>query len=108
MGELPLTAMKFYFVLQGIFLVGAVYFRGYVLPKTLFTLILFGVVVGTLTYFVMEDVFLSDHECTSEECYLLIEMEGHPVWRVTQGLFWWGLAPVCWVIAFVGLKDQEA
>ena len=83
-GELPLTAMKYYFVLQGIFLSRAVYFRGYVLPKTLFTLIVFGAAIGIITYFVMADVFLADHECTSEECYLLIEngrtsgMEGGP------------------------------
>lgn len=106
-GEFPRQAMKFYLVLQGIFLVGAVYFRGYVLPKTLFTLILFGVAVGTLTYFIMADVFLADHECTSEECSLLVEMEGHQAWKVAQGLFWWGLAPLCWVIAFLGLKEQE-
>lgn len=107
LGEFATNTMKYYFVLQGIFLVGAAHFKGYVFPKTLFTLVLFAVVCGTITYFIMKDLFLSDHECSGYECEILNEMKVHQVWQVTQGLFWWALAPLCWVITYLGLKEKE-
>lgn len=99
--------MKVYFVLQGIFLVGAVHFKGYVLPKTLFVLVLVSLITGTLIYFILKDVFLADHYCTNEECELVIEMGTHPIWQAAQWMFWWVLAPLTWVITYLGLKGQE-
>jgi hypothetical protein len=105
--EFSMTTMKSYFVLQGIFLVGAVYFKGYTFPKTLFTLILFIAGCGTIAYFVMRDVFFTDHDCGMGECALLNEMEGHSVWAYAKLAFWWTLAPLCWGTTYLGLKDQE-
>ncbi len=106
--ELSLKSMQYYFLLQGIFLVGAVHFQGYVFPKTLFTLILVAALCGTIAYFIMAETFMTDHECTSaSECVLLKRIESHGICRFIT-LFWWLLAPLCWVIAYVGLKDQEA
>jgi hypothetical protein len=107
LGEYSLDTMRSYFVLQGVFLVGAVQFRGYVFPKTLFTLILFGAVCGTIAYFIMEDLLLA-HECNAGECELVKRMKVHQAWVLVKWLFWWTLAPLCWVITYLGLKEQEA
>lgn len=106
LGEYSLTTMKSYFVLQGIFLVGAAHFRNYVFPKTLFTLILFGTVCGAIAYFIMEDLLLA-HECNAGECELVKRMKVHQAWLLVKWLFWWVLAPLCWVITYLGLKEQE-
>lgn len=107
-GEFAIGTMRYYFILQGIFLVGAVHFRGYVLPKTLFVLILFGTVCGTFIYFILIDVFMTEHECNGFDCVLVKEVAAHNVWRVVQWLFWWVLAPLSWLIAYLGIREQEA
>ena len=104
-----INAIRSYFVLQAIFLAGAAYFRGYAFPKTLFALIIFLTVCGTITYLIMEDSFFTDHDCGPGpgDCALLNEMITHDAAIVTQWLFWWLLAPLCWVAGYLGLKDQE-
>ena len=111
-GEFAMTTMKAYFVLQGIFLVGATRFKGYALPKTLFVLLLFAMFCITIIYFTLGDLFLGDHECFYDEngvvqCELIDAMAIHRIWHIIQWLFWWVLAPVCWVIAYLGLKEKE-
>lgn len=96
--------MKFYFVLQGIFLAGAAYFKGYSFPKTLLTLVLFGAVCGGIAYLIMKDMF--DIECVSDPD-LFIGMPAYQIWIAVQWIFWLLLAPLCWVIAYLGLKEQE-
>jgi hypothetical protein len=106
LGKIPLSAIKYYIVLQGIFLIGAVHFKGYVFPKTIFALLLFGLVCGIIFYFTMSDLFQFDGEYISEYS----SMKGttlYQVWLVIQWLFWWMLAPLCWVITYLGLKEQE-
>lgn len=106
-GSYTISAMRYYFVLQGIFLVGAAHFRGYVLPKTLLVLIVCAVVCGTLVYFTMKDVFLTGHECDGDDCVLVKGIGAHSVWAIAKGMFWWVLAPLCWVVAYLGIKEQE-
>jgi hypothetical protein len=101
-----LNTMKVYFVLQGIFLVGAVYFKGYVFPKTLIVLILFFAMMGVLGTVIMGAEFMN-HDCGVGECPVLIEIVSHKVSIVLQWIFWWVLAPVCWINTYWGLKDQE-
>ncbi|ELR72015.1 hypothetical protein C900_02010 [Fulvivirga imtechensis AK7] len=106
--DFAVNTMKYYFILHGIFLVGATHFKGYVLPKTLFVLVLFGAAIGTLAYFILKGVFLSDHECLGYECELLDEIVAHRFWMIIKWVFLWVLAPFCWVTAYIGLKEQEA
>ncbi len=101
------TAMRVYFVVQGIFLVGAAHFNGYVFPKTVFVLVIVGLVWGLLAYFILKDVFLSDHRCDENGCELVDAVQVHSAWLITQWLFWWVLAPVCWLATYLGLKDKE-
>lgn len=106
-----LTMMKYYFVLQGVFLVGATRFEGYVFPKTLFVLIVFLILCGSLIYLMLVDIFLTEHECTVTEdefnCELVNEMEAHWLWWMIQWMFWWVLAPLCWGVTYLGLKEKE-
>jgi hypothetical protein len=106
LGKIPLKAVGFYMVLQGIFLVGAVHFRGYVFPKTIFTLLLFGMVCGIIFYLIMANMFHSDITCTPE-CNPMKDKTLYQIWMVVQWLFRWVMAPLCWVITYIGLKEQE-
>jgi hypothetical protein len=106
LGISSLNTMKYYFVLHGIFLVGAAYFKGYVFPKTLFMLILFFAVGAILAYFIMGEEFLN-HDCGVGECAVVNEMSSHNIAVVLQWIFWWVLAPVCWINTYWGLKEQE-
>ena len=106
LGIYALNTMKSYFVLQGIFLVGAAYFKGYVFPKTLFALILFFTAGGILAYFIMGEEFLN-HDCGVGECAVIHEIISHNISVVLQWIFWWLLAPTCWINTYLGLKEQE-
>lgn len=106
LSDFALLMMNIYFVLQGIFLVGASHFKGHVFPKTIFTLILGAIMVGLLFYWIMGDIVQGDQECLSE----YNPLEGRPVfmiWLMAQWAFWWLLAPFCWVVTYLGLKDRE-
>lgn len=106
LSEHAFTTIRYYFVLQGIFLVGAVHFRGYVLPKTLFTLILAAAALAAIGYLLMIDIIHSDVECSGEpDAFLNSASLG--VWELVKWLFWWVLAPLCWVVTYLGIKDQE-
>lgn len=106
LGNFSITVIRYYFVLQGIFLVAAAHFRGYVFPKTVFVFVLFALVTSILAYFVMRDTFMVDHECT-ENCEVLTAIEEHMGWLIAKWFFWWTLAPLCWIVTFLGLKEQE-
>ncbi len=104
--EQAFTPMKYYFVCQSVFLVGAAYFRGYVLPKLLILLIAVAFTFLIITYSILNDVMLADYH-TDEEC----DWENMPgiktVWTGVKFFFWWILAPMSWVLTYLGLKDQE-
>jgi hypothetical protein len=106
LSDFSMTTMRAYFVLHGIFLVGAVYFKGYVFPKTALVLILFSTVVALLGYFIMGEEFMN-HDCGVGRCAILDEVISHDIAAVMQWIFWWVLAPVCWLNAYWGLKEQE-
>ena len=108
LGPAALLSMKFYFVLQGIFLVGAVHFKGYVLPKTLFALVLFTLFSGVIAYFFLTDVMDAEtEECLSQPDFLSGSAT-HGFWQIVVWIFWWLFAPITWVLAYTGMKDKEA
>ncbi|MEQ8472040.1 MAG: hypothetical protein RIC35_12690 [Marinoscillum sp.] len=108
-GSFAITVMQYYFVLHGIFLLGAAHFRGYVFPKTMVVIILILLVSVGLLYLFLKDEFLSDHYCTVEgECELVDAFIVHPVGVMSKVLFWYVLAPLTWFLSYLGLKDQEA
>lgn len=106
LGDFAISTIKYYFVLQALFLVGAAHFKGYVFPKMAFTIILAAIVAGTLFYFIMGDFMQDDHECFSQ-MNPLIGKPAYKIWLLAQWAFWWLLAPFCWVMTYLGLKDRE-
>ena len=100
-----IKSAKLYFVLQGIFLAGAAQFRGYSLPKTLLTLILFTAVCSVIVYLIMKDMF--NIEWPSGSCTVIYEMPVGQIFTIIKWMFWWLLAPLCWLVTYMGLKEQE-
>ncbi len=96
-----------YFVLQGIFMVGATQFRGYVFPKVLLFMLVLSAIGGGLAYLIMQDVLHADHECNGFDCEVLNEMDAQGGWKIATWLYWYLLAPLLWVITYVGLKEQQ-
>ena len=105
-GFYAIEAVRYYLVLQAIFLVGAVQFRGYVLPKTLFALTLLGVAGSIVTYLFAGLLFNLEDESLSGAAKLE-QMHAYGIGPLGRWLFWWGLAPLCWVITYQRLKKQE-
>ena len=104
LGPFAIKFMKFYFVLQAIFLAGAAQFKGYAFPKTLLTLVVFGAICSGITYLIMKDMFNVD---LNPESTSFIGMPVYQAWIIIQWLFWYLMAPVCWLITYMGLKEQE-
>jgi hypothetical protein len=107
LSAIPLIGIKYYLTIQGIFLVGAVNFRGYAFLKTLFTIMIIGLAGGLIFYISMIDIANSNMECTMEKCNPMQEHSYRLVWQIIQWLFWWVLAPLSWTLTYFGLKDQE-
>jgi hypothetical protein len=105
-GHISVQAAKYYFVLQGIFLAGATTFKGYVFPKTMLSLVLFALVCGLVFYLAMHGMFKLD-----EDYFLkgntLVKMPVYRFWQLAVWFFWWVLAPLSWVIGYMGLKEKE-
>lgn len=102
-----LNAIRYYIIFQGILLVGAVHFKGYVFPKTIFTIILFGMVSGLVFYLIMSRIIHTGYDCPKD--YNPLKEEN--IRQIWMGIKWvtnWILAPLCWAIAYIGLKEQEA
>jgi hypothetical protein len=101
-----LIAMGYYILFQAIFLVGAVHFRGYVFPKTIFVVMLFGMICGLIVYLIMADIINTADQCPPG----YNPFEDKPIKQFLQivgrsGA--WILAPLGWVITYIGLKEQE-
>ena len=101
-----LQGILYYFVLQGVFLVGAATFKGYVFPKTLFTLIIFAIACSFLGYLLMADMVDVEPELF-EDPKIWMETSVFKIWQVVQWLFWILLAPLCWVVTYLALKEKE-
>ena len=96
----------YYIMFQAIFLVGAVHFRNYVFPKTIFAFLLFGMICGLIFFLTMADIILTADQCPAG--YNPFEEESvKKFWLVVSRPGSWLLAPLCWFIAYTGLKEQE-
>ncbi len=105
--EFSLVTIRYYLALQGIFMVGATHFKGFVFPKTLISIIVFGMVLALIGYFILSGLPVAG----MEQCVTEFEpLEGsalHTLWGILVWMFWWVLAPLCWVISYFGLKEKE-
>jgi hypothetical protein len=99
-------AMGYYIIFQAIFLVGAVHFRGYVFPKTIFVVMLFGMICGLIFYLIMADIIHTADQCPPGYNPFR-EKSLKQFWHTVSSFGIWLLAPLCWVITYMGLKEQE-
>ncbi len=101
-----LTAIRYYIVLQGIFLVGAVHFKGYAFPKTLFTLIIACFICGFIFYMILSGIFR--YEVDWDSSFNLFQEKNLTLFlSIAQGMLLWVLPPLSWIITYTGLKEQE-
>ncbi len=100
-------AIRYYMVVQSVFMLGAVYFKSYALPKTVLSLLVFAILFGVCAVLVMKETFMSEHYCEGGTCELFDEVWKNPVWSLLMMLFWWILAPLSWFFSFFGLMEEE-
>ena len=106
LGWFVVTSIKYYFVLQGVFLVGVVHLKSYVMPKTLFALVLYGLLCVLIFYLFLGDMIKSEvGEMFSG--YDFSKSAIATFWIALEWMFWWLFAPLCWIITFLGLKEKE-
>lgn len=104
--EIPLNAIRSYLVLQTIFLVGAVQFRGYSFLKTLLALLILAVLLGIVAYYSLSDMFDGTDYCLHNEAFWT-DTGICRYWQVILWLFRLALAPICLWATYLGLKEQE-
>jgi hypothetical protein len=106
MEKIPFVSLAYYIAFQAIFLVGAVHFRGYVFPKTIFALLLFAIFCGLIFYAIMADIIHTADQCPPGY-NPFTEKPLQQFLHIAGGIGIWIIAPVCWVITYMGLKQQE-
>lgn len=100
------NTLKTYMVFQGVFLVGAAHFKGYVIPKTLLALLGFAFVCGIVGYFILADLFPFDMEFQTEP-FDYAQLTAYKAWMYFLQVLSIVLAPLCWVITYFSIKEQE-
>jgi hypothetical protein len=115
-----LIAVAVYLVTQAVFLVGSVYFRKLAFIKTNLYLWLFGIVVVILVavigwiifrdYAVGQRIDLEPYFQRlgeSGELEAVLGPMAEKFWQVGKVMFWGVMAPVCWVISYLRLRETE-
>lgn len=105
-GEVAIQTIGYYVVIQSIFLVGATQFKGYVLLKTLFVLVLLAMFAGSVAYMMLSGLPDTGEACLTDPGAFEASTV-YRFWQVVKILFWWVLAPVAWLITYYGLKEKE-
>jgi hypothetical protein len=115
-----LLALAIYLVSQSIFLLGSVYFRKLAFVKTSLYLVLLGIafsiVTGVAMWFVFRDYATGTRILF--EPYLnelgqagdleaVVRPLAERFFQVVKVLFWAALAPVCWLISYLRLRETE-
>jgi hypothetical protein len=115
-----MMAIAVYLVCQAVFLVGSVYFRKLAFVKTALYLVLFSiavsVLVGVTGYIIFRDyadggrIMLEPYMNElgrSGEMEALIGPLAERFWVAFKILFFAALAPVCWIISYLRLRETE-
>ena len=115
-----LIAVAVYLVTQAVFLVGSVYFRKLAFIKTNLYLWLFGIalaiLVGVVAWIIFRD-YAAGPRIELEPYFQRLgesgEMEAvlapmaEKFGKAAKVLFWGVMAPVCWVISYLRLRETE-
>jgi hypothetical protein len=115
-----MLAVAAYIVTQAVFLVGSVYFRKMAFIKTNLYLWLFGIVVAILVaviaWLLFRDYAVGSHLNLdpyfqqlgeSGDLQAVLQPLAEKFWVAAKILFWGAMAPVCWVISYLRLRETE-
>jgi hypothetical protein len=109
-----------YFILQSIFMLGAIYFRKSPSVKTLLSLVIYSLILYTAVWGtgkILFEVLTTDYHFTllsdpfKAMQGLFLENNGEIFWSVARWSmkigYWYLLAPICWVTGYLRLKEKE-
>lgn len=105
-------AIKLYLVIQSVFLLGAAAFKKFPFLFTLLTLFLAAVALIIVTLILVRIIF-ADHFVSNVRLemnrHISSDMEHYlaDVLKILENAFWYALAPLCWVITYLKLKERE-
>ncbi len=115
-----MMAIAVYLICQAVFLVGSIYFRKLAFVKTALYLVLFSifvsVLVGVTGYIIFRDY--ADGGNINLEPYMnelgrsgalqtMIGPLAERFWVAAKALFFSAVAPVCWIISYLRLREKE-
>ncbi|MCK4870017.1 MAG: hypothetical protein KAS93_02795 [Gammaproteobacteria bacterium] len=96
-----------YIIIQSWFLLGAIYFRSHAFIKTVLTLALVGLCFG-IVVLVLARIFLGEFYFLGSMWPLHYTNAMPEFFNIAKNIFWIGLAPVCWIVAYFRVKEVEA
>jgi hypothetical protein len=110
-----LFMIKLYIVIQSIFILGAAAFDRLAFFKTLFSLAILGIGIGIITSFMVRIIFAEYFDGFFEARNDITVMPSkdfqnfvqYTLWPILQNVFWFVLAPFCWIVAYFKLKERE-
>ncbi|MDN5201331.1 hypothetical protein QQ008_08160 [Fulvivirgaceae bacterium BMA10] len=101
--------IKIYLVVQSVFLLGAASFKKFPLPLTLLTLFVASIIMVLIAVGIMAaftyDMRLNDIDFNLPS--YLDRRYGLDFERISKIVFWYLLAPFCWFVTYLKLKEKE-
>ena len=110
--EPVVKAIKLYLVIQAVFLLGAAAFKKFPFLFTLLTIFLAAVALIIITLIsgrlIFAEYFGNNMHIEIED-YVSSDLENFliKVKDILEAAFWYVLAPLCWVITYLKLKERE-
>lgn len=100
-----LAHIYYYIILQSIFLLGSIYFKKHVMSKILLTIsclliILFALMTICARFFLELNTFSLTPFANYEHWFSVIP-------NFTKAIFWFYLAPLCWLVTYLRLTETE-
>lgn len=100
-----LVHIYYYIILQSVFLLGSIYFKKHVMSKILLTISCFLIILFMFTticarFFLELDTFSISPFVNYEHWFVLIP-------NFAKAIFWFYLAPLCWLVTYLRLTETE-
>ena len=107
--------IKLYLVLQSVFLVGAIAFNRFSVVKTILSLNVLSIILGIIGFIFFRIIFwkyfngfFSVDGGVPPPDENFINFVEYSLWPAIQKIFWFGLAPLLWVVGYFKIKEREA
>lgn len=98
----PFTAQILYYcgiflILQSTFFLGAIYFKKHALLKTIMVFVSIAIIFMLVNLILVTAFWGGNYIAWST-----------PFWNIIKTIFWVALAPCCWILSYLRLKEIEA